>query len=90
VALGAARRLNRQPNGRVGMIEFRAGGQAFVLDYAALCGGRGSYTYPQHELVSADHPRVTVSDLSAAREFKQYFRGPSPSPKGRMVWVRSR
>jgi len=38
--------------GRVGMIEFRADGQAFVLDYAGLCGGRGSYTYPQHELVA--------------------------------------
>ena len=38
--------------GRVGMIEFRAGGQALVLDYAGLCGGRGSYTYPQHELVA--------------------------------------
>ena len=38
--------------GRVGMIEFRAGEQAFVLDYAGLCGGRGSYTYPQHELVA--------------------------------------
>ena len=38
--------------GRVGMIEFRAGGHAVVLDYAELCGGRGSYTYPQHELVA--------------------------------------
>jgi p-hydroxybenzoate 3-monooxygenase len=38
--------------GRVGMIEFRADGRAFVLDYAGLCGGRGSYTYPQHELVA--------------------------------------
>jgi p-hydroxybenzoate 3-monooxygenase len=38
--------------GRTGMIEFRTGGEAFVLDYAALCGGRGSYTYPQHELVA--------------------------------------
>ena len=38
--------------GRIGMIEFRAGGQAFVLDYAGLCGGRGSYIYPQHELVA--------------------------------------
>jgi p-hydroxybenzoate 3-monooxygenase len=37
--------------GRVGMIEFRADGQAMVLDYAGLCGGRGSYTYPQQELV---------------------------------------
>jgi p-hydroxybenzoate 3-monooxygenase len=39
--------------GRVGMIEFRADGRAFVLDYAGLCGGRGNYTYPQHELVAA-------------------------------------
>ena len=38
--------------GRTGMIEFRADGQAFVLDYAGLCGGRGSYIYPQHELVA--------------------------------------
>ena len=38
--------------GRVGVIEFRADGRAFVLDYAGLCGGRGSYTYPQHELVA--------------------------------------
>jgi len=38
--------------GRVGMIEFRADGQALLLDYAGLCGGRGSYTYPQHELVA--------------------------------------
>jgi p-hydroxybenzoate 3-monooxygenase len=38
--------------GRIGMIEFRADGQAFVLDYARLCGGRGSYIYPQHELVA--------------------------------------
>ena len=28
--------------GRIGTIEFRADGQAFVLDYARLCGGRGS------------------------------------------------
>ena len=38
--------------GRIGTIEFRADGQAFVLDYARLCGGRGSYIYPQHELVA--------------------------------------
>ena len=37
---------------RSGMCEFRADGQAFVLDYAVLCGGRGSYIYPQHELVA--------------------------------------
>lgn len=38
--------------GEVGMIEFRVDGQALALDYAGLCGGRGSYTYPQHELVA--------------------------------------
>lgn len=37
---------------RIGMCEFRAGGQALVLDYARLCGGRGHYIYPQHELVA--------------------------------------
>jgi p-hydroxybenzoate 3-monooxygenase len=37
---------------RIGMCEFRADGQAFVLDYASLCGGRGHYIYPQHELVA--------------------------------------
>jgi p-hydroxybenzoate 3-monooxygenase len=36
---------------RVGTCEFRADGEAFVLDYASLCGGRGHYIYPQHELV---------------------------------------
>jgi p-hydroxybenzoate 3-monooxygenase len=36
---------------RMGMCEFRADGQSFVLDYAALCGGVGHYIYPQHELV---------------------------------------
>ena len=47
------------------MIEFRAGGQAFVLDYAGLCGGRGSYTYPQHELVAdwAGRLRAAGGDL---------------------------
>jgi p-hydroxybenzoate 3-monooxygenase len=38
--------------GRIGTIEFRADGQAFMLDYARLCGGRGSCIYPQHELVA--------------------------------------
>jgi p-hydroxybenzoate 3-monooxygenase len=38
--------------GRVGMIEFRAAGHAFALDYARLCGGRGSHAYPQQELVA--------------------------------------
>jgi p-hydroxybenzoate 3-monooxygenase len=36
---------------QIGMCEFRADGQAFVLDYARLCGGRGHYVYPQQELV---------------------------------------
>lgn len=36
---------------RIGVCEFRVDGQAFVLDYAALCGGRGHYIYPQQELV---------------------------------------
>jgi p-hydroxybenzoate 3-monooxygenase len=34
-----------------GVIEFRADGEAFVLDYRALAGGRGHYVYPQPELV---------------------------------------
>jgi p-hydroxybenzoate 3-monooxygenase len=33
-------------------IEFRAGGKGFLFDYAGLCGGRSSWVYPQHELVS--------------------------------------
>jgi p-hydroxybenzoate 3-monooxygenase len=37
---------------RVGVCEFRVDGEAFVLDYAALCGGRGHYIYPQQELVA--------------------------------------
>ena len=36
---------------RIGMCEFRVDGEAFVLDYARLCGGRGNYIYPQQELV---------------------------------------
>jgi p-hydroxybenzoate 3-monooxygenase len=36
---------------RVGMCEFRADGEAFVLDYAALCDGRAHTIYPQQELV---------------------------------------
>ena len=36
---------------RIGTCEFRADGEAFVLDYAALCDGRGHYIYPQQELV---------------------------------------
>ena len=33
------------------MCEFRVDGEAFVLDYASLCDGRGHYIYPQQELV---------------------------------------
>jgi p-hydroxybenzoate 3-monooxygenase len=33
--------------------EFRFEGQSFALDYGVLTGGRGSYIYPQHELVAA-------------------------------------
>jgi p-hydroxybenzoate 3-monooxygenase len=36
---------------RNGVCEFRADGEGFVLDYGALCGGRGHYVYPQQELV---------------------------------------
>ena len=36
---------------RIGMCEFRADGQVYVLDYAALCGGRCHYIYPQQALV---------------------------------------
>ena len=36
---------------RVGACEFRADGEAFVLDYARLCRGRGHSIYPQQELV---------------------------------------
>jgi p-hydroxybenzoate 3-monooxygenase len=32
--------------------EFRFEGRSFVLDYGALTGGRGSFIYPQHELVA--------------------------------------
>jgi len=44
--------LGWQPRPIETTIEFRADGQAFVLDYAGLCGGRGSYAYPQRELVA--------------------------------------
>ena len=37
---------------RNGVCEFRADGEAFVLDYGELCRGRCHYIYPQHELVS--------------------------------------
>jgi p-hydroxybenzoate 3-monooxygenase len=50
---------------RIGTCEFRAGGQSFVLDYARLCGGRGHYIYPQHELVAdwADQLLAAGGDL---------------------------
>ena len=32
--------------------EFRFEGRSFVLDYGALTGGRGSFIYPQHDLVA--------------------------------------
>lgn len=34
------------------LCEFRYEGRSFVLDYGALTGGRGSFIYPQHELVA--------------------------------------
>ena len=37
---------------QIGTCEFRVDGEAFVLDYASLCGGRGHWIYPQQELVS--------------------------------------
>jgi p-hydroxybenzoate 3-monooxygenase len=40
--------------------EFRFEGQAFVLDYAALTGGRGHFIYPQHELVAALAHRLSA------------------------------
>ncbi len=49
--------------GQVGMVEFRADGHASVLDYAGLCGGRGSYTYPQHELVADWADRAGIGRL---------------------------
>ncbi len=36
---------------QIGMCEFRADGEAFVLDYAAFCNGRCHYIYPQQQLV---------------------------------------
>ena len=39
--------------GRNDVCEFRFEGQSLALDYGALTGGRGSYIYPQHELVAA-------------------------------------
>src|SRR5215471_15986916 len=36
---------------KIGICEFRVEGEAFVLDYAARCDGRGHYIYPQQELV---------------------------------------
>ena len=41
-------------NGGVNNVcEFRFEGQSLALDYGALTGGRGSYIYPQHELIAA-------------------------------------
>jgi p-hydroxybenzoate 3-monooxygenase len=37
---------------QVGMCEFRADGEAFMLDYAARCDGRCHTIFPQHELVA--------------------------------------
>lgn len=45
---------------RIGSCEFRAGGDAFVLDYAALCGGRWAPIYPSTSAkgtVYGIHPR---------------------------------
>ena len=39
--------------GRNDVCEFRFEGQSLAVDYGALTGGRGSYIYPQHELVAA-------------------------------------
>jgi p-hydroxybenzoate 3-monooxygenase len=37
---------------RNGVCEFRADGEAFVLDYGALTDSPGHFIYPQHELVA--------------------------------------
>jgi hypothetical protein len=42
--------------------------QAFVLDYAGLCGGRGSYSYPQHMLVADWAGQLQAALGSGARE----------------------
>ena len=49
-AHGLAETILRR-GGQIGMCEFRADGEVYVLDYAALCGGRGHYIYPQQALV---------------------------------------
>jgi p-hydroxybenzoate 3-monooxygenase len=41
----------RERGGVNGVCEFRADGEAHVLDYGALCGGRLHAIYPQQELV---------------------------------------
>jgi p-hydroxybenzoate 3-monooxygenase len=69
--------------GQVGVIEFRADGQALVLDYAALCGGRGSYTYPQNELV-ADWAEQLVAAGGDVR-FGAEVRGIEQSEDGAVV-----
>jgi p-hydroxybenzoate 3-monooxygenase len=50
---------------RLGTCEFRADGEAFVLDYAALCGGRGHHIYAQQELVGdwADELLTAGADI---------------------------
>ena len=49
-AHGLAETILRR-GGQIGMCEFRADGEVYVLDYAALCGDRGHYIYPQQALV---------------------------------------
>ena len=68
---------------RLGRCEFRASGQAFVLDYAALCGGRGHYIYPQQELV-ADWAAQLLGAGAAVR-FCVRATGIEQSPDGAVV-----
>jgi p-hydroxybenzoate 3-monooxygenase len=46
--------------GALSVCEFRFEGQALVLDYGALTGGRGHFVYPQHELVAALADRLSA------------------------------
>jgi p-hydroxybenzoate 3-monooxygenase len=50
---------------RNGVCEFRADGEAFVLDYGALTNGQGHYVYPQHELVDdwTEKLRIAGGDI---------------------------
>jgi p-hydroxybenzoate 3-monooxygenase len=50
-AYGLAERMLSEGHAQ-NSIEFRTGGQGFLLDCAKLCGGRSSWVYPQYELVS--------------------------------------